>query len=113
MGGNQQRAQEAQKAERGNNLGVYWDSWFANECRTRETKRNFTRWKRDERLKFWREEQVIERTDFPDKQVYLSDPQEWDDQLSWWREDQENELLTLAGVPLTKSKPKKRRTVTA
>jgi len=50
--GNQQRAQEAQKAERSNNLCVYWDSWFANECRTRETKRNFTRWKRDERLKW-------------------------------------------------------------
>ena len=64
-------------------------------------------------LKFWREEQVIERTDFLDKQVYLSNPQEWDDQLSWWREDQENELLTLAGVPLTKSKSKKRRAVPA
>ena len=64
-------------------------------------------------LKFWREEQVIERTDFLDKQVYLSGPQEWDDQLSWWREDQENELLTLAGVPLTKSKSKKRKAVTA
>ena len=64
-------------------------------------------------LKFWREEQVIERIDFNDKQVYLSDPQEWDDQISWWREDQENELLSLAGVPLAKSKTKKRRAVPA
>ena len=60
-------------------------------------------------LKFWREDHVVQRTDFLDKHLYLSDPQEWEDQIAWWREDSETEMLTLAGVPLNAGKPRKRK----
>ena len=58
---------------------------------------------------FWREDHVVQRTDYIEKQQYLSNPQEWEDQIAWWREDNETEMLTLAGVPLNAGKPRKRK----
>jgi len=46
-----QRAQKSNKAQAGQHLGVYCDNRFSRECSTRETHRNFARWKRDEKLK--------------------------------------------------------------
>ena len=54
-------------------------------------------------LRFIREDQRIDTTDFVDRQTLLQNPDEWSEQISWWQEDEEVELLTLAGVPL---KPK-------
>jgi len=50
----QKEQREAQEQVQESCLGVYWDRWFTNECLTREQqgKRNLTRWRRDELLKW-------------------------------------------------------------
>jgi len=50
----QKEQREAQEQVKESCLEVYWDRWFANECLTREQqgKRNLTRWRRDELLKW-------------------------------------------------------------
>ena len=60
-------------------------------------------------LRFYREDKRIDRTEFLDKQLLLQDAQEWEDQITWWREDKDDDLLTLAGVPLKAKKPKVRK----
>ena len=49
--------QEFQKTE--NSLHKYWDEYFQRECRTRQNRRNFKRWKREELLKWDAEEYGI------------------------------------------------------
>jgi hypothetical protein len=39
-------------AQREYALSRYWEKWFARECSSRGNQRNFTRWKRDTRLKW-------------------------------------------------------------
>ena len=46
-----------QKTE--NSLHKYWDEYFQRECRTRQNRRNFKRWKREELLKWDAEEYGI------------------------------------------------------
>ena len=60
-------------------------------------------------LRFHREDHRIEKKEYVDRQVLMQDSQEWDDQIEWWREDKDEELLNLAGVPLKAKKPKLRK----
>lgn len=63
-------------------------------------------------LRFYREDQRIDTNDFLEKQLLLQDANEWEEQLSDWREDDDeicNEYLTLAGVPLKPVKAKKKK----
>ena len=60
-------------------------------------------------LKFWREDQRIDVTNFLDKQVLLQQPDEWEMYLNAWREDGDEDYLKLAGVSLTGTKAKKRK----
>ena len=44
--------QEEQEQDSQHHLEVYWDSWFEREKKTRQTKRNYDRWIRDETKKW-------------------------------------------------------------
>ena len=64
-------------------------------------------------LRFIREDQRIDTTEFIERQVLLQNPQEWSDQVDWWQEDSEVELLTLAGVALKPKSKRKKAVATA
>jgi hypothetical protein len=51
--------------------------------------------------RFWREEYVLQTTDHLADTQYIGDESEWQQQLEWWREQEEQQFLALAGVPLT------------
>ena len=70
---------------------------------------DFRQWAMGDALchRFWREEYVLQTTQHLERQRYLCDPLEWEQQLDWWRESSEDQFLALAGVTLSKT-PKKR-----
>lgn len=53
--------------------------------------------------RFSREEYVLQTTDHITDIQYVGSESEWQQQLDWWRESEETQLLACAGVPLTTS----------
>ena len=46
------RQKEQEEDQKNHSLWTYWERWFAREGMTRQSVRNFARWKRDESLKW-------------------------------------------------------------
>ena len=65
-----------------NSLGEYWERYFVSESRTRETQRNFKRWRREESLKWEAGEYGIRHQPWASRSVDLITSQDFKDYFS-------------------------------
>ena len=65
-----------------NSLGEYWERRYASESRTRETQRNFKRWRREESLKWEADEYGIRHQPWASRIVALITSQDFKDFFS-------------------------------
>ena len=73
---------DLQEEQNKNSLGEYWERYFASESRTRETQRNFKRWKREESLKWEASEYGIRHQPWASRSVDLITSQDFKDYFS-------------------------------
>ena len=73
---------DLQEEQNKNSLGEYWERYFTSESRTRETQRNFKRWKREESLKWEASEYGIRHQPWASRSVDLITSQDFKDYFS-------------------------------